>query len=1041
MKKVCVILILGILSLSFIFAGNTETDYFYDSSTSAGLTNVQMLMYKCSDSDCTSITQKLQDINSGSSNYLSFEYPTTSTKTYYLKWYLKDCYLPRYYISFSSGSGRSWSNYYYFNKATSCYSPISSFSILNSENINEPIIIDVKADIKASSTTSAFSKKASVYYPPEAIIYAETKVVLKIFNSNDNLVFSDSKVYNIMADTSQDIRFEWTPDIAGDFRAVLTTDVIDCQCQSSSPQSAEKQFSVWDSRPEEQCYTLINDLTAEPSSTEVGELVNIKFKKTSNYADRDSQMTPVPTFVVYEIRDSKNNIVYSFSELLTANSDNYNPKEIGFQWTPNSGGNFKISVTGVSSDNLCQGKINPEDTAFMDLFVESPRTYDVVFYVKDGDGKMLKNAEVSYGGQTGTTDSEGKVVFTSNTGNYDYEVYYDVEKSGGEYSLDDSCIGSSVYFAGSDSSGGGKVKWDWQNSSYQAYSGACETVYCIYNSVSSGLFNFKNTQNYAGIPGTCCRGNSECNSGCKSGAKSYYGFSYPPVYFCPNIERYSKTGSLSISERDREVYVTLKELSEEDIENVPGEEDEEPVDTTEPEEDSDLETQIIPTYIFKDVKNIPIKNIKRVKSTQENNKQIYEVSGYKTLETKDGDVTVETTTKIDAETGEVISTSELIRYGNEVIEEGEDELIVVQNDVLVKIENVENKVVKEEKLLADSLVPLVDVEKIKTPALKKSEKFILKVVKGTYFPNKKLIFETDDYEVVVVDIKDVDYLLENKNVLKVADAKGKEEFIEYEKKVLESETDEDVKALELNKSASDVVEFDELEEYMQEDADALKEGQVSHYQQFVTPDAVKGYVSGLSKEEIYEKVVNFMWMSDYALNEKREYWMKPIEFLEDSPNLATNPIGEIAGDCSEQANTLASMLRASGVDAEDVRVVLGKVNFAGEVGGHAWVELKEDGKWFVLDPSVGAYYDEWFNTKVDREGLSYNYWKYHQYNIVEIWAYYNDQYFTSKSEEVAEGWSQSSETFLRGSVLENFKEVSFKQMLSILIDWFKGLFG
>jgi hypothetical protein len=150
-----------------------------------------------------------------------------------------------------------------------------------------------------------------------------------------------------------------------------------------------------------------------------------------------------------------------------------------------------------------------------------------------------------------------------------------------------------------------------------------------------------------------------------------------------------------------------------------------------------------------------------------------------------------------------------------------------------------------------------------------------------------------------------------------------------------------------------------------------KEGQVSPYQQFVTPDVVKDEVKGLTKEEIYEKAKSFVWVSDSVLHNSREKWMLPADFLVDTPAMEMNPVkGAIVSDCSEQANTLVSMLRASGVPAEDVRVVLGKVNFCGKVGGHAWVELKEESKWQVLEATSGPFYDEEKGEEVNRNGVS-----------------------------------------------------------------------
>ena len=75
-----------------------------------------------------------------------------------------------------------------------------------------------------------------------------------------------------------------------------------------------------------------------------------------------------------------------------------------------------------------------------------------------------------------------------------------------------------------------------------------------------------------------------------------------------------------------------------------------------------------------------------------------------------------------------------------------------------------------------------------------------------------------------------------------------------------------------------------------------------------------------------------MWVSERTLNDVIEKWLTPHEFLVDTPDYPTNPVpGRVASDCSEQANTLVSVLRAIGVSPDKVRVVLGEVNFDGNI--------------------------------------------------------------------------------------------------------------
>ena len=172
---------------------------------------------------------------------------------------------------------------------------------------------------------------------------------------------------------------------------------------------------------------------------------------------------------------------------------------------------------------------------------------------------------------------------------------------------------------------------------------------------------------------------------------------------------------------------------------------------------------------------------------------------------------------------------------------------------------------------------------------------------------------------------------------------------------------------------------------------------ISDYQLFVDPDspAVQELAKTIStKKQAYEEAVSWMWVSEETLNNQAELWLSPEEFLTQTPYFSTNPVqGTIASDCSEQANTLVSLMRAIGVSSKEVRVVLGQVDFGGTIGGHAWVEVYEDGEWFALEATSGSYYDDAQQKYYYSPGISYNYYKFFEYPVVEKWYSYNDVYF------------------------------------------------
>jgi len=178
---------------------------------------------------------------------------------------------------------------------------------------------------------------------------------------------------------------------------------------------------------------------------------------------------------------------------------------------------------------------------------------------------------------------------------------------------------------------------------------------------------------------------------------------------------------------------------------------------------------------------------------------------------------------------------------------------------------------------------------------------------------------------------------------------------------------------------------------------ASNAGKAFPYQRYVTPDdqAIEALTTRIDgAEDAYALAVQWTYVSEKTLNRVVDKWLKPHEFLANTPYFLTNPVkGEVVSDCEEQAYVLVSLLRAVGVRAEEVRVVMGKVDFDGTEMGHAWVELFTDGQWLILDPSSGPYWDDEAGEIVNRQGHSFDYYLNHPYPVIEIWVYGNDIYY------------------------------------------------
>ena len=420
MKRL-VLLIIGMALFSGMVLGGSglfQTDYFHDES-GGQVTGVQSELY---DENKNHVHSK----HSGGSNSITFEYPHTGTQSNPDKFYhffYKDCYLPLEATEEAWGTGEhiEWQNT--FEKASSCRSPIDTFSIKNDEHPNEPIIVDVDATL-AAQAHSAFTNAMHNWFPSgyENHYSAQTKIDVEILHEG-NVVHTDSKTVYIMMDESKNVQFSWTPGMEGEFTAKITTEVIDCQCESGSIRQSSKDFEIWADKPYDECYTLIQELKAQPEFPEVGDNLDITFEKISNYADTNHDKTPLPTNVDYVITDSSNSVVFQEQKTLSANSNGLNYETHSFNWQPSESGNYNIRVTGVAQSNLCQGKNNPEDTANLGITVDAEEKYSVTFEVKDSEsGNAISGASVSLGTQSGTTNWAGRVSFDKSPGTYGWDV-------------------------------------------------------------------------------------------------------------------------------------------------------------------------------------------------------------------------------------------------------------------------------------------------------------------------------------------------------------------------------------------------------------------------------------------------------------------------------------------------------------------------------------------------------------------------------------------------------------------------------------------
>ena len=169
------------------------------------------------------------------------------------------------------------------------------------------------------------------------------------------------------------------------------------------------------------------------------------------------------------------------------------------------------------------------------------------------------------------------------------------------------------------------------------------------------------------------------------------------------------------------------------------------------------------------------------------------------------------------------------------------------------------------------------------------------------------------------------------------------------------------------------------------------------YRFYVTPkdQAIESLAARINGARgAYEIAVQWIYVSEQKLNYTTDKWLTPHEFLAKTPHYPSNPLkGKEVSDCEEQAHSLVSLIRAEGIRPEEVRVVIGEVEFAGRAIGHVWVELLINGCWVALDPVSGPYWDDDTERLIIRQGHPFNYYTSHDYPVLQVHAYYNDIYY------------------------------------------------
>ena len=441
LKKILVMIVFAVLATT-VFAGNLETNYFYNEQ-GVPVDNVQMLIFKCENNfkSCYEVEKpSFYNQNSGGDNFLShIEYPTSTEHIFYASYLYSPGYLPKSYSIENWGDGE---HYYYdvtFNKGHNCQSPIDSFSMTNTIYANEPIVINVDVSVDARAQSAFYTVNRAPFYVPDngdfvgvrTNYYSSlTRVTFEVTSQNGNIVYSDFKDVNIYMDSSSEVEFSWTPLVAGEnYSARVYTEVIDDQCDSTVRSESVKTFNVLSRRPSNEYYLLLNNLELENIGQiyEDDSYLDFSYDKTCLEVDDSTpnrNYRPLGFNAIYRIFNKTGSLKLESFENVLDLSINAVQIESRYDISTLDSGKYTLEVTGVPYGYTSQYTAANIDTISVDFEVHSLPKYDIMFNVLDSvTGLPVVGATLSSAGQSVTTDGTGFAVISDvNDGTYNYEI-------------------------------------------------------------------------------------------------------------------------------------------------------------------------------------------------------------------------------------------------------------------------------------------------------------------------------------------------------------------------------------------------------------------------------------------------------------------------------------------------------------------------------------------------------------------------------------------------------------------------------------------
>ncbi|MBU1203811.1 MAG: hypothetical protein KKG60_01955, partial [Nanoarchaeota archaeon] len=204
------------------------------------------IVYHCNDSTCSDVNEN-PVFKYTTNTKRSVTDLNTNGNQYHAIYFYKKGYVPKALI-LQTWAGVMDSKNLKWAKKQDTKAEITSL-ILSTQNLQVGEPVTITASIKSPFDSSNAAQGTPEYVPPVLIeehYSALTKVFISVVDSQNTILTTHPEQANILMDQSYQVEYKWVPEKPGNYKFLVTTEVIDNQVDKKTmkPQVREVEFVV-----------------------------------------------------------------------------------------------------------------------------------------------------------------------------------------------------------------------------------------------------------------------------------------------------------------------------------------------------------------------------------------------------------------------------------------------------------------------------------------------------------------------------------------------------------------------------------------------------------------------------------------------------------------------------------------------------------------------------------------------------------------------------------------------------------------------------